>query len=495
MAYLENDVNLASVYNPNKVTDSAGEIKYEWIPIGRNATVTKDSGGNYTTGAKRIIFKGNKHTISGLYISKVYNKFSGFIAVAGQNSSVSSLTLKGDMILPSNNGTSVDTGIGSVVGWGRKLTLTDVTSEVNISGDGLYHVGGLVGCTRGGSSSEKSKINRCIYEGDIKLTSSTDSIGGIAGCAHWANISYSANRGTISTTNDAESKHDNLVGGIAGQLENGSIENCYSSTIPTQSDKKMGGLVGTLRSTATVENSVYPSGTDAIVNKESGSNSTPNFTAVSAFNTGEACYLANGMTSTANSGIQFWYQNIDNAASLNGENPDGHPRLQREFASKEEANAAIVYQMPDGAHYSNGQPVYSVNVSWGSMLFTYQQGAWRPDKHDYDGAWKPDGDDANKITITNSGDWKVNTNIRFSADGAFSGKVNGIIKQNGEAWSGTIIEGKKDSGNSSGGTASTELELSRASGTGTYITESEMTGTEPKKIGTVTVTITDGYAS
>lgn len=484
-AYLENDIDLVSEHNPN--------AENEWIPIGYNATVASD----YTTTAKRIIFNGNGNTISGLHISEAHGGFNGFIAVAGVNSAVTNLTLKGDINVPSNSGSS-DTGIGSVVGWGRKITLSDVTSKVNISGSGLYHVGGLVGCTRG-ESSAKSSITRCIYEGTISLTNSTDSIGGIAGCAHWVNISYSANRGNISTTAGGGSTHLDLVGGIAGQLENGSINNCYNSVIPKLDTANKGGLIGTLRTGTTVEHSVYPDGTNAIVNDQSGgqSNSPQDHTAVSDFSTGQACYLANGKTSTLpTGGVQFWYQNIDNTAASNGTNPDAYPRLQREFADSEPASKAIVYQMPDKETYSNSLPVYSVDVSWGSMLFTYQQGEWNADSHDYrNDSWSPADENANKITITNSGDWKVNTNISFSADSAFEGKVSGVIKQNGGAWSGAIINGKKETAASTGGTASATLELSRKDGTGTYITESEMTGTTPKKIGTVTVTITDGYTS
>lgn len=496
-AELTTNINLANPHNPNKKVDSAGNtVGYEWTPIACNAGVTNTGGVYSTENAFRGAIYGGKCTISGLYISQQHDMHNGFIAVA-DGAVISGLTLEGAMNVPSNNsGTSDDTGIGSVVGWGRKIELTDVTSKVNISGSELYHVGGLVGCTRKGSvtvtSDGTSTIKGCIYEGTINLTNSTDSIGGIAGCAHWVDISYSANRGNISTTGSA---HDDLVGGIAGQLENGSIENCYSSKIPTQDTANKGGLIGTLRTGTTVENSVYPSGAGAIVSDESGTGNTaqehPTLTIVSAFNTGEACYRANG-----NEVFKNWRQNLDNEAVTTNDKKDDYPRLEREFADSEPAGEAYVYQMPNTTAYSNSLPVYSVDVSWGSMLFTYQQGEWDADSHDYrNDSWSPADGNANKITITNSGDWKVNTNISFSADSAFAGKVDGTIKRGGETWSGAIIKGKKDSASSTGETAEATVELSRKDGIGTYITESEMTGTAPKKIGTVTVTITDGYAS
>lgn len=485
-AELTANINLASTHNPNEVTGSAGNIVgYEWIPIACAATVSESSGKYSATGAFTGSFNGAGHTISGLYISQQHDKHNGFIAVAGEGSQVVNLTLKGDMIVQSNkNGSSNDTGIGSVVGWGANFKLEDVTSKVNINGSELYHVGGLVGCTRGNN---KSTITRCIYAGTIDLTSSTDSIGGIAGCAHGVNILYSANRGRISTTTGTSSNggtHTDLVGGIAGQLQSGSIKNCYSSEIPTQDGVNKGGLIGILRTSTTVENSVYPSSTSAIVSDESGgANSSPQshtgLTDISAFNTGKACYLANGSTDTG-----AWRQNLDNAASNNGANPDAYPRLVREFTDSEPASDAIVYQMPDKATYSNSLPVYSVDVSWGSMLFTYQQGEWQPDKHDYKGDWKQKTNtDVNQVKVDNKSQWKVNASVQFQAESAFADKVAGTITFGDENWSGQVLEANKS------GTAT--LQLSRKPDT-TSLLEDDFAEETSTKVGTVTVTITPG---
>lgn len=486
-AELTTDINLASTHNPNKVTDGEGDIVgYEWIPIARAATVSGSSGQYSATGAFTGSFSGAGHTISGLYISERYynSRFNGFFAAASGNAQISNFTLEGTIKAPSNSsGNSGDTGIGSVVGWGANFKLEDVTSEVNISGSELYHVGGLVGCTRG-ESSAKSSITRCIYEGTISLTSSTDSIGGIAGCAHWVDISYSANRGSISTTAGGGSTHPDLVGGIAGQLENGSIKNCYSSAIPTQGDANMGGLIGTLRTGTTVENSVYLSDTDAIVNdKSGGENHSPQshtgLTPVSDFSTGKACYLANGSTDAGT-----WRQNLDNAAATANGKKDDYPRLAREFdKNTEPADAAKVYQMPDKATYSNKLPVYSVDVSWGSMLFTYQQGEWKPDKHDYEGNWQDATADVNQVTVANNSDWKVNASVQFEAVDAFADKVMGTITFGNENWSGQVLDAQKS------GTAT--LQLSRKPNT-TSLLENDFGSETSTKVGTVTVTITPG---
>lgn len=479
-AELTDDINLASTHNPNE--------NCEWTPIARSATVSESNSQYSAIGAFTGGFSGAGHTISGLYISERYNTsgFNGFFAAASGNAQISNFTLEGTINAPTNGGVSSDTGIGSVVGWGANFKLEDVTSKVNISGSELYHVGGLVGCTRAwsGSGSGKNTIEGCIYEGAINLPQSTDSIGGIAGCAHWVNISYSANRGNISTTAVGGSTHDDLVGGIAGQLENGTIKNCYSSKIPTQDGANKGGLIGTLRTGTTVEHSVYPDGTNAIVNDQSGgqgnsSQDHTGLTPISNFSTGQACYRANG-----NEVFKTWRQNLDNAASNNGQNPDVYPRLSREFADSEPVNKAYVYQMPDKETYSNSLPVYSVDVSWGSMLFTYQQGEWQPDKHDYTGDWKQETNtDVNQVKVDNKSQWKVNASVQFNAESAFADKVMGTITFGDENWSGAVPDAQKS------GTAT--LQLSRKTGT-TSLLENDFTGGTSTKVGTVTVTITPG---
>lgn len=77
------------------------------------------------------------------------------------------------------------------------------------------------------------------------------------------------------------------------------------------------------------------------------------------------------------------------------------------------------------ATYHKGQAsdiVYSVDVSWGSMEFTYTapaQGTWNPETHAYDnpgitGTWTCD-DNANKLTATNHSNADVKVTLDYTA--------------------------------------------------------------------------------
>lgn len=124
---------------------------------------------------------------------------------------------------------------------------------------------------------------------------------------------------------------------------------------------------------------------------------------------------------------------------------------------------------------------YSVDVTWGSMEFTYTDasaGTWNPETHEYDGAvaagWSC-AQDANKITVTNHSNADVTVAFSYAPEAG-----NAIV----------------------GSFSEPELTLNSAVGTAvadapTDSTTLELTGalssenTAGTKIGTVTVTLTD----
>lgn len=71
---------------------------------------------------------------------------------------------------------------------------------------------------------------------------------------------------------------------------------------------------------------------------------------------------------------------------------------------------------------SSSDTIYSVDVSWGSMEFTYTspaQGTWDPETHEYLGAedagrWTY-AEDANKITVTNHSNARVEAGLTYTA--------------------------------------------------------------------------------
>lgn len=79
--------------------------------------------------------------------------------------------------------------------------------------------------------------------------------------------------------------------------------------------------------------------------------------------------------------------------------------------------------------------VYSVDITWGSMDFTYtdaSQGTWNPQTHQYDGAtpakWSCEAD-ANKIEVTNHSNTAVIAQFRYASESGYSG-INGTFSKN-----------------------------------------------------------------
>jgi len=135
------------------------------------------------------------------------------------------------------------------------------------------------------------------------------------------------------------------------------------------------------------------------------------------------------------------------------------------------------------AGYVAGQasaPVYKVDISWGSMTFTYtaaSTGTWNPSTHVYDGAvpaaWTFE-ENANKITVTN------HSNAAVTAVITEENVTQGLTF----SWDNDTLElATADNGeNGAAGTPTTASALLTVSGT---LTASE----EPVTIGTVTVTL------
>lgn len=77
---------------------------------------------------------------------------------------------------------------------------------------------------------------------------------------------------------------------------------------------------------------------------------------------------------------------------------------------------------------TGGSTVYSVDITWGDMAFTYTAGSagtWNPNTHSLTGgtggAWAPDTSDGNKITVTNHSNAGVTATLTYTAETAFSG--------------------------------------------------------------------------
>lgn len=76
---------------------------------------------------------------------------------------------------------------------------------------------------------------------------------------------------------------------------------------------------------------------------------------------------------------------------------------------------------------TDGDTVYSIDIEWGAMSFTYNQGSngtWDPSTHKYTNSiepgWSPTSETANVVTVTNHSNSNIKCNISFSTEEKFS---------------------------------------------------------------------------
>ena len=137
---------------------------------------------------------------------------------------------------------------------------------------------------------------------------------------------------------------------------------------------------------------------------------------------------------------------------------------------------------------SGGSTVYSVDVTWGAMEFTYTDaaaGTWNPATHTYDGddaaAWSWTAE-SNKITVTNHSNAAVTAGFSFAPGGTGTGIVCNFFDA------------------ATSGAAKTSLSLNTAVGTTVASAPTDFSyfqitggslpsGTTNATIGTITVTL------
>lgn len=127
---------------------------------------------------------------------------------------------------------------------------------------------------------------------------------------------------------------------------------------------------------------------------------------------------------------------------------------------------------------TGGGTVYSVDITWGSMAFTYSEGSsptWNPATHTYSsggtGGWSHNG---NKITVTNHSNTKVTANLTYTPEAGYDGISGNFDKTEMDlatAVDTPVVSAPTD-------TAALTLSGTLAS-----------TLTDPTTVGTITVTI------
>lgn len=214
--------------------DLGCNVDNQWVPIG-------SYNGFYGT------FDGHGFTISGLYIKKenVLDGMYGLFARTENGAVVKRLTVEGTIDVIADRDTyAVEVRAGGIVAKNAGRILY-CTNKVNIScvatGDfysARIYVGGITG-ENYGSLYTRTQIKYCVNEGNINGYTYT---GGIVG-VNRSLIYLCSNKGTVGTTNGD-------VGGIAGQLYDSYIENCYNigniNYTPGTAAIRAGGLAGEL---------------------------------------------------------------------------------------------------------------------------------------------------------------------------------------------------------------------------------------------------------
>ena len=371
--------------------DLTGEA---WTPIGSKS--------NPYTGT----FDGAGFTISGMTLENAESYSGLFGNVTG---TVRDFTVTGTITITGSEAVSkVGGAVGSLGIATAGGTVSGVTSDVDITvSAGNDHIGGVVGSMPENSS---PTVENCVYTGDINITVAAGSVAGVVGYIRTGTIQNCANQGSISVSGSG----DGSVGGILGYCNNKSIKitACYNTGIISASGTaNVGAIVGNNRDDnnhvgqATVSNCYYLTGS---ADKGQGQLTTDAAGTVvktaDEFASGEVTYLLNGSTSE---GDLAWYQNLDN-----GETVDKYPVL--------DSSHGIVYRIEaDPVSYSNdpnGKPaqVISVDITWGELSFTYSDGTWNPDTHEYDGAgWNVDEEGGNSIKVENTGNTDVNVTYDY----------------------------------------------------------------------------------
>ena len=347
--------------------DLSGET---WTPIGSESTP-------YTG-----TFDGQGYTISGMTIE------NGNVTGTVKNFTVTgSITITGDETVAKVGGAVGSLGTASAGG-----TVSGVISGVDITvSAGNDHIGGVVGSMPENSS---PTVENCIYTGKITVTVAAGSVAGIVGYIRTGTIQNCANQGSISVDVGGTGS----VGGILGYCNNGRIyiRNCYNTgAISADGTDNVGAIVGQNKGTqATVSNCYYLTGS---ANQGQGQLTTDAAGTVvktaDEFASGEVTYLLNGSTSED----LTWYQNL-------GDDGDRYPVL--------DTTHGIVY-LEDG-NYTNTLTVISVDITWGDLSFTYSDGTWNPDTHEYENdGWTVDNEGGNSIKVENTGNTDVNVSYAY----------------------------------------------------------------------------------
>ena len=205
-----------------------------------------------------------------------------------------------------------------------------------------------------------------------------------------------------------------IAGAVCGANYGGTIQDCYECGNTVTAHERIGHLVGDNQNdakTGTMSGTVTNCYSDTqLAGTQGGMVNGGGVKDAEEFASGEVAWLLNGGTATPAEGETLaWYQNLDN-----GQTVDSYPVL--------DSSHGIVYCIEeDPVRYSNdpnGNPAQdiSVDITWGELSFTYSDGTWNPDTHEYENdGWTVDNEGGNSIKVENTGNTDVNVTYDYKA--------------------------------------------------------------------------------
>ena len=220
-----------------------------------------------------------------------------------------------------------------------------------------------------------------------------------------------------------------IAGAVCGANYGGTIQDCYECGNTVTAHERIGHLVGDNQNDyknpynpgLTLKGIVTNCYSDTqLAGTQGGTVNGGGVKDAEEFASGEVTYLLNGSSSDS----PVWFQNLDN-----GRPRDDYPVL--------DSSHGIVYCIEeDPVRYSNdpdGKPAQiSVDITWGELSFTYSDGTWNPDTHEYDGeGWTVDKEDGNTVKVENNGNTAVSVSFAYNATvdgitGSFTDEENPV---------------------------------------------------------------------
>lgn len=486
---------------------------YRWIPIGNGPS-------NSSFQVFQGYFDGGNHTITGLYVDEtatgypagLFGHISGYNAIASMEYVIKDLTVANATVKTTNLDKKENCAAGILTGTAFGPAYRVVNCHVSGTVDTNCYAGGLVGAAAWGAFEDCSA--------QVEITGGYEVSGGFVGDSYLTNYTSCSASGSVSGGWS--------TGGFAGAVYGGgTLDHCISETNITVNDWNAGGFVGYIGTpdegraiefknclaagdvTSTAANFEPKVGGFAGTNK-SAAIDTCYFTgtlAVSHATIKPSGFVADNQGGSATNCMYDSTRNpgLQAVSTVVGDVPPTPGNYDVTGASTAAIKAAVkmnIYHnqlMPEEkdvtATYQAGAAagtVYSVDVSWGSLEFTYtdaSEGVWNPTTHAYENkteaAWTCE-EGADRVTVTNHSNAAVNATLSYQSAAGFE-SVSAVFAET----SGAANDNKLELANAEDTTpANAPTAFATVAPSGALSKDT----TAKTPIGTVTVTITDAAA-